>query len=211
MHDEHKFGLARAVGVACAAALSVLVLLQTGTVAIAQKPDDATGRYTLSHGDGGFSRLDKQTGALALCTGKDQSWSCEPLADRSAAATAGEQAKLEAENKDLRARLKVLEERNGGLGLPLPSPPSTAPGPSGSPPSEPATGQLPTEEEIDKAFDYVERVFKKLRDRVEKYQTPTPVPDGAPPSDPVPSPRSPSAPAPDTPSPNAPSPNSGAL
>ena len=31
--------------------------------------------------------------------------------------------------------------------------------------------QLPTEEEVDKALDYAERMFKKFRDRLQKDRT----------------------------------------
>lgn len=170
----------------------------------AQKPDDDKGRYTLSPVDGGFIRLDTQTGAVALCTGKDSAWSCEPLTDRSATAAATQAAKLESENKDLRARVEALEAERKS------SPPSSAPPPPGdAPPIDPGNGpaQLPTEEEIDKALDYVERVFKKFRDRIEKYQTPTPTPES-----PLNAPSAPpSAPNPDDKPATSPDSGSGAL
>ena len=45
----------------------------------------------------------------------------------------------------------------------------------GRTPTEPPGGitKLPTEEEVDKALDYVERMFKKFRDRMQKFETAT--------------------------------------
>lgn len=139
--------------------------------ALAQQPDNGNGRYTMTPVDGGFIRLDTQTGGVALCTGKDQTWSCEPLPDRSSARTGNEASRLETENRELRDRVQALEDRLKG-----------APSPTEVPPVEAPNGktQMPSEQEIDQALDYVERVFKKLRDRVQKYQSPSPLPDTAP-------------------------------
>jgi hypothetical protein len=123
------------------------------------------GRYTMTPVDGGLIRLDTETGAVALCTRKNEAWACEPMKDGSTGA--GDRAKLEEENKALKERLKTLEEAK----------PSTPP--ADAYPTEPPGGsvsQLPTEEEIDKAFDFAERMYKKLRDRIQKFEQPSPSP-----------------------------------
>lgn len=137
----------------------------------AQQPDNGAGRYTMTPVDGGFIRLDTQTGGVALCTGKEQTWSCEPLPDRSSARTGDETSRLETENRDLRDRIQALEDRLKVAAPPTEIPPIDTPN---------GKAQLPSEQEIDQALDYVERVFKKLRDRVQKYQAPSPLPDTAP-------------------------------
>jgi hypothetical protein len=103
--------------------LSALVLavavLTAGTAAFAQ---ERTGRYTMSPVEGGFLRLDTETGALALCTRRAETWSCEPVNDS--------------------------------------APPKPAEGPR---------VQMPSEPEIDRAIDELERLFKKYRERLRDF------------------------------------------
>ena len=108
-------------------------------------------------------RLDKNTGAMALCTRKSDKLICEPVEDR-AAESSGQLAKLEAENRALKERIKSLED-------------SAASGETSKAPGAPDNKmQLPTEEEVDKALDYVERMFKKFRDRLQKVDPDQPKP-----------------------------------
>ncbi|MBK9079114.1 MAG: hypothetical protein IPL91_08295 [Hyphomicrobium sp.] len=134
----------------------------------AEPAPQSNGRYTMTPIEGGFIRLDSETGAVARCTGKDDNWTCEPVKDGTAVAQ--DRAKLEDENKALKEQLKKLEGAT--------PPAADATPPSGSPTEPPggAVSQLPTEEEIDKAFDYVERMYKKLRDRIQKLEQPAPTP-----------------------------------
>jgi cell division protein FtsB len=138
-------------------ALTVVALTAIAASSVssfAQGSDDANGRYALSPVDGGVLRLDKVTGEISLCSQNTTKWICEPVDDRSK--PAGDLAKLEAENRDLRAQIKALEDQlTPGSGPPAPK------------------AQLPTEEEVDKAMDYVESIFKKFRDRIRKYEAPT--------------------------------------
>lgn len=135
--------------------------------AMAQAPDDGKGRYALSPVDGGVLKLDKETGAVSLCANKSGGWTCEAVKD---AGTPGDVARLESENKELKARVKALEDDAAATGAPL------------EPPAPKA--QLPTEEEVDKALDYVENIFKKFRDRIRKYENAPPSPGDPAPSDP---------------------------
>ena len=125
--------------------------------------DTTKGRYTMIPVEGGLMRLDTESGAVALCTRKGEGWVCDPVDDRSASS---DKAKLEAENKALKDRIRSLENdaansrsaQGGGNN-------SDAPG---------GVAKLPTEEEVDKAMDYVERIFKKFRDRLQKIEPPAP-------------------------------------
>jgi hypothetical protein len=161
-----------AVKTSCVAILIALAL--TGAAA-AETPDDSSGRYTMSPVDGGFLRLDKQTGAIAMCARSEGDWACNPVRDRTAAAPSDELSKLEDENKALKDRIKALEE---SLESSKPAPP-----PSSGPPAEGSPGgkvQLPTEEEVDQALDYLEHVYKKFRDRIKDLDKPLPPPaDGS--------------------------------
>lgn len=136
--------------------------------------DDSSDRFSMSPVEGGFLKLDKKTGEVSNCARKGTAWSCEPVEDRTtAAAPRGDaaQSDLEIENKELKARVKELEDALDNIA----SPPAAA---GGEPPTPKA--QLPTEEEVDQALDYVERMFKKFRDRVRRLDEPLPPGPGDP-------------------------------
>lgn len=147
------------------AALSCLSLATAAAfcVALADTVDDGKGRYTMSPVDGGVLRLDRETGAMALCTRKGDKIVCDPVEDR-ALDEAGRLSKLEAENRALKDRIKVLEESATVNGAPT------------TPDASQNKMQLPTEEEVDKALDYAERMFKKFRDRIQKADPSQPKP-----------------------------------
>lgn len=132
----------------------IVIMLACTWIAAAQGPDDDKGRYALSPVDGGVLRLDKATGDVSLCAQKTAVWTCEPVEDRTKPAE--NRSRLEAENGELKARIKALEDQLAASELPAPK------------------SQLPTEEEVDKALDYVESIFKKFRDRIRKYEAEPP-------------------------------------
>lgn len=119
-------------------------------------PDGDPARYSMLPVEGGVVRLDRETGEVTMCTRKAAVWSCDRLAANTGTDTAAALARLQRENDDLKARLKALEDAAPGAAAP---PPSAGP-------------QLPTEEEVDQALDYVERMFKKFRDRVKRLDEP---------------------------------------
>ena len=137
------------------AALGCLPLL--AAAANADPSSDKDGRYTMSPVEGGVLRLDRNTGVMALCTRKNDKLICEPVEDR-AAEIAGQLDKLETENRALKDRIKALEDATASDGT------------SKAPDAPDNKTQLPTEEEVDKALDYVERMFKKFRDRLQKIE-----------------------------------------
>jgi hypothetical protein len=128
--------------------------------AVADPILETKSRYTMTPVEGGLMRLDTETGSVSLCTREAEAWSCEPVADKSA--SSDDKARLEAENKDLKDRLKALE----GTG--------TVTGPPGG------VTKLPTEKEVDDALDYVERMYKKFRDRIQKLDPPSSTPPAKP-------------------------------
>lgn len=151
-------------------AFAVLIaLLAISASARGEDANDNRGRYSMSPVEGGQLRLDKETGAVALCARKGETWTCEPVEDK--AKTIEEKLKLlEDENKELKNHITNLEamldkDSKGGDKGP----------PAGSMP-------IPSEEDVDKALDYVERMFKKFRDRLQKLEKPAPdaapVPEG---------------------------------
>lgn len=139
-------------------------------------------RYTMTPSADGFVRLDTMTGAVSLCSKKDGDWACRALADDQRSLQE-RITKLEQEKRDLEEENRRLEDVLGLNG-------KQAPGASGPPGgSSPGKIPLPTEKDVDKAFDYVEGMLRKFRERLKQLDDPAPSegPDGpyrAPPSAP---------------------------
>ena len=145
-----------------AAALSLFAAFALTSDAQSETPPENGGRYTLSPADGGFVRLDRQTGSMSFCTNTDNGWRCDPMADGSETMRK-EIERLQSENESLKANKEHLEDM---LGM-------NDPDGSGSPDSEPpAQGamKIPTEEDVDRVFDYIEGMVKKLRERIERIE-----------------------------------------
>ena len=129
---------------------------------IAAAPDTdpaAGGRYKITPTEGGaFLRLDTHTGAMSACQRKDGKWACEAVPD--------DRRALETEIERLSAEVKRLEEL-----LALPDP--------GNPDSKDKRAersgprfqlQLPSEADVDRAMDYVERMMRKFKDKLREFK-----------------------------------------
>ena len=131
---------------------------------------ESPGRFTMSPVDGGFVRLDTDTGAMSLCAKKDgadqaDTWSCAPM-DDSQRDLRAEVDRLKAENSELKSEVRRLEDtfiegRRPGSGTD-----SQGEGPPGG---LPPAMKLPSEEQVDKAIDYLEGMIRKFRDRFEEF------------------------------------------
>lgn len=144
-----------------ASALLAAIATFPAAAQIRDVPREAPGRYTMQPVDGGFLRLDTQTGAVSMCRpGAGGTVSCQPSVGEQRQTIADELARLRTENIELKAEIKRLEEIAGG-GRPG--------GPSIEPPTE--KFQLPSEQDVDQALDYVERMYKKFRDRLRNLES----------------------------------------
>jgi hypothetical protein len=113
-------------------------------------------RFTMQPIDGGFLRMDTETGAMSLCMKRGAGVACEPVEDQRAGQS--EVDRLTQENKALREDLKRLEDLV-----------------TADRHRKPARGpkfELPTEEDVDKAMSYVERMLKKFRDKMKDFEQP---------------------------------------
>jgi len=118
---------------------------------------DAPGRYVMHPAEGGgFVRLDTETRVVSLCSRGGAQWSCTAIAD-SGSGPAEELDRLRAENKNLKEEVKRLEDmvladggRNGRAERRL---------------------ELPSEEDVDKALSYLERIFRKFRDKLKDFES----------------------------------------
>lgn len=149
------------------------VVAGLGVAALGMVPataQDAPGRFTMTPTDGGFIRMDTQTGAMSLCTGRAGDWACRAMPDDQKKLQE-RIAQLEQENQALKDENRRLEDVMG-LNSAKPEEGGTpgAPGEAG-PPGQPRPGfKLPTEKDLDQAFDYFEGMLKKFRDRLKKLE-----------------------------------------
>ncbi len=121
--------------------------------------DDQSGRYTLAPTEGGFVRLDRETGAMSFCTGKEGDWTCRPMADA--------EDKLKSRVDELEAENKALREQKSADAEP---PPPVGALPDSVPPAPPGDLPVPTEKDVDKLFDYVEGMMKKFKERIKRLE-----------------------------------------
>ena len=129
--------------------------------------DDA-GRFTMTPADGGVVRLDRETGAMSFCTGKDGAWSCTDMPETESALKKRVE-ELEGEKRALEAERRLRE-------APAPGPAAKAPDGAEPPaagdavPPPPGDLPVPTERDVDKLFDYVEGMVKKFKERIDRLE-----------------------------------------
>lgn len=133
-------------------------LLPFAALAIgAASAQERSGRYVMSPTENGFVRLDTETGAMSVCArgqdGQVGKWTCEPMGDE-ARALRDEVARLRAENERLQAQVRGAGPGTGDQRAERPD----------------RKLELPSEQDVDKALDYVERIFKKFRDRLRQFE-----------------------------------------
>lgn len=130
-------------------ALTLALGLAGASLAAAPGSDEKPGRFTMQPADGGFLRLDTATGDVSLCARAGAGFECKPVED--GRDLQREVARLTDENRELKGEIKRLEDLLGpGDGAARPKP----------------RLELPSEEDVDKALGYLERMFKKFRDKM---------------------------------------------
>lgn len=134
------------------------------------------GRYSMTPVEGGFARLDRETGAMSICTGKEGDWTCKPVAEAQREMQARIE-QLERENKTLKTEKQAPAEPplSSPEGAPMPgdaAPPQAdaAPHADSEPPAPPGDLDMPTEKDVDKLFDYVEGMVKKFKERIDRLE-----------------------------------------
>lgn len=121
--------------------------------ALSAEPE-STARYEMERVDGGFLRLDRQTGEVSHCREIQGAWACQLVPD---------------ERKAYEKRLGELENKNADLHKRLKEAGGKA--------------ELPSEEEMDEAFSFFDgfmdrfaELARKFRDRMEEMDE-APAPD----------------------------------
>lgn len=131
-----------------------------------------TSRFTMIETEDGIIRLDKQTGAMSSCKNTANSWTCQPITSNqspnniqgSTPESASDKEKiatLELENKKLKQRIADLELRS-------PSGPDDLTDPAY--PNEEKRLKLPSEEEVDEAITYMEKMIRKFGGAMKRLQ-----------------------------------------
>lgn len=144
----------------------IAVLLALSAM-VASSDAQTTGRYSMSPAEGGgVIRLDTETGAMSLCDNKGADWQCRPINEQRSA-LAEENKQLREEIAKLRTDLKELE------GLVIPKSPSPQDG-------DRPQFQLPSEEDVDKALTYIQRLFRKFNDKLDELERETSKPPPGP-------------------------------
>ena len=131
-------------------------------IAIAASPDGAAAanRYIMTPTDGGFVRMDTQTGILSFCTTESGTVSCK-LSQDDRVAILRQLDQLKTKNKELKEENRRLEDMLLGDGK------DKDKGMSG----RKRTFKLPSEKEVDQALGYIERMYKKFRDKIKELET----------------------------------------
>lgn len=119
-----------------------LAILSLG-VPFAMAQDAATDRYTLEKSASGFVRLDRQTGAVTLCTEADGTLTCRMAAD--------ERAAYDADLARLEKRVEALEKQVAGG-------------------AAAKSGELPSDAEIDRSIGIMERFMRTFFGLVQEFQ-----------------------------------------
>lgn len=148
------------VAVAGLLAMTGIAAAQGSSSDSAGQAADRGGRYTFQQTQDGVLRFDTQTGQISMCRTRDGKLTCEIASDERRAIEE-EVARLRTENAELKKDVKRLEELSG-----IPAPPD---------PDKPGSGkggvQLPTEEDLDKAMSYVQRMLKKFKDKLKEFES----------------------------------------
>jgi len=132
-------------------------MLAPMAIGCAMAAEDKPGRYTMTPTEGGMLKLDTATGVVSLCSRAGAEWSCK-LTQDGETTLRKEIEGLKAEVEVLKDQLKTTEEI-AGLGDPD----------KGG--SKRGVTQLPTEKDVDQAFDYFEKMVKKLRERLNRIES----------------------------------------
>ncbi len=140
----------RTARVAAAMLLPLMMTAAPGSAA------DAAGRYTMQQTDNGMLRLDTLTGAMSLCNARNGAWACARIEDDSAGLES-ELRDLKRENRSLRNRIAQLQTGSGDL------PTKGAAGVGG-------ISELPSEQDVDRAFTFLEGIIRRFKGLAEELQ-----------------------------------------
>jgi hypothetical protein len=130
-------------------------------------PPAPRGRYSFAPVDEGFLRFDHKSGDVALCKAQNGGWSCDAVADSSAAQRKQAADPSDKEIAGLRAQVAALQKEVAGLRAP-PPPPYPAP-PQTVPPSD-ETGSITLKQDIARARGFITETWHRLVEMITNLQ-----------------------------------------
>jgi hypothetical protein len=143
-----------------ASVLLISVVALAALTGAAPESEERNGRFVMTPVEGGFLRMDSHTGAVSMCQRTGGKWACETVADDRRALDK-ELERLGAENRELSGTVRRLEER---LALP------DGEGRDRRADKTPRL-QLPSEEEVDRALGYMQRLMRKFKDKMRELES----------------------------------------
>ena len=168
--------------IAPVALVFALVSGVSGSAQDAQGPGSEAARYSFFKIQDTFVRLDSQTGQVAQCGHGGSGWSCK-LAPDERAALENEIARIQGENATLKKELlaRGIELPGNMKADPVPGPMAKAPEPNAEPrpvpprdvpqeSSKEPSVRLPSDAELDKVMNWMEKVWGRLIDMMVKLQ-----------------------------------------
>lgn len=156
------------------ASLIATSLLLAPPHANAHKSDDESeiesGRFTLLETKDGVLRLDKRNGTIDTCVKKENEWQCRPITDNSRDYKP-EDKELDQESQDIISELRLknlkLKQRIADLEA---QQNLNSPDADGKFKREEKSLKLPTDEEVDEAISYMERMIRKFSGAMERLR-----------------------------------------
>ncbi len=157
---QQLVGLVGARRIAIGAAAITLGLAGLAHVSGAHAAGERAARYSMSPAEGGgFVRLDSESGQMALCQRQGGDWSCREIAEPERGLNS-EIERLREENKRLKGEIRQMEDillsekRGGADGKSL-------------------EFKLPTEQDLDSALSYAQRMLRKFREKMKEFESDT--------------------------------------
>lgn len=133
-------------------------------------PAQPRGRYSFAPVDEGFLRFDHQSGEVALCKPGAAGWSCEPVADKSAAARQGGEDETGKAIAGLRDEIAGLRKEIASLRRPPPPSPPPHPLPPQTVPPSDETGSITLKQDIVRARGYIADTWRRLVDIIDNLR-----------------------------------------
>lgn len=125
-------------------------------------PQAPAGRFSFNPVDGGFLRLDVQTGQVAFCSARTAGWTCETAAE--------DRAALETEIGRLQDEVAGLKQDLAALREPPPPRPPTDLSPPPPPPPDKRDDAAQLREGLERARVAFENAWRRLVDMLVNFQ-----------------------------------------
>lgn len=125
---------------------AMLCGVSTATAALAADATTPASRYTLAPSASGYVRLDTQTGQVSECTGTPGALICKSSAD--------ERAAMQVEIDRLQKQVDELKAATTGEFASNP----------------PAQLNIPSDKDVDKAFNFMERMVKRFKGLIQEMR-----------------------------------------